>query len=270
MLKPSSAHGVEKLTAEERVAKIIDAGCDMFGGEAIPELVIKLVRAGIISEERINISVSRILKEKFRLGLFDNPYLEKENANIAGKKDFMQKGLESQRRSLVLLKNENAILPLKAGTKIYLQGFLPDDSKKLSNVVSHPKDADVIIQKLITPHQLMTKYLMERVFHQGRLDFPEEEKTKILVLTAQKPTITVFNLERPAVFPEINTASKAVIGDFGSSNEIIFELIFGLFKPEGKLPFELPSSMAAVEAQKEDVPYDSKDPLYTFGFGLSY
>jgi beta-glucosidase len=116
----------------------------------------------------------------------------------------------------------------------------------------------------------MTKYPMERIFHQGRLDFPEEEKAKILGLMAQKPTITVFNLERPAVFPEINAASKAVIGDFGSSDSIILDLIFGQFKPEGKLPFELPSSMAAVEAQKEDVPYDSKDPLYKFGFGLGY
>jgi hypothetical protein len=45
---------------------------------------------------------------------------------------------------------------------------------------------------------------------------------------------------------------------------------FGKFKPAGKLPFELPSSMEAVRNQKEDVPYDSKDPLFKFGFGLRY
>ena len=45
-------------------------------------------------------------------------------------------------------------------------------------------------------------------------------------------------------------------------------MIFGHFSPTGKLPFELPSSMEAVGAQKEDVPYDSKNPLFAFGFGL--
>jgi beta-glucosidase len=47
-------------------------------------------------------------------------------------------------------------------------------------------------------------------------------------------------------------------------------VIFGKYKPGGHLPIELPSSMEAVRNQKEDVPYDSKDPLYKFGFGLSY
>ena len=48
------------------------------------------------------------------------------------------------------------------------------------------------------------------------------------------------------------------------------EAVFGVFSPTGKLPIELPSSMDAVRAQKEDVPYDSEDPLFEFGHGLSY
>jgi beta-glucosidase len=47
-------------------------------------------------------------------------------------------------------------------------------------------------------------------------------------------------------------------------------VVFGKFKPGGHLPIELPSSMEAVRNQKEDMPYDSKDPLYKFGAGLSY
>jgi beta-glucosidase len=47
------------------------------------------------------------------------------------------------------------------------------------------------------------------------------------------------------------------------------EAIFGEFKPTGKLPFELPRSMKAVEEQSSDVPYDSKDPVYRFGHGLT-
>jgi beta-glucosidase len=48
------------------------------------------------------------------------------------------------------------------------------------------------------------------------------------------------------------------------------DVVFGRSKPGGHLPIELPSSRDAVRNQKEDMPYDSKDPLYKFGFGLSY
>lgn len=273
VMKPASAHGVENLSVKERIAKILNAGCDMFGGEAIPEVVIDLVKSGQISEERINTSVKRILKEKFRLGLFDNPYLKTENAAVVGNEKFMERGRESQRRSLVLLKNDNSILPLKAATKIYLQGFDKEETKKYAHVTTSAKEADVIILKLNTPFRADAgsgKYVVERIFHQGRLDFPDNEKAELLKLIQSKPTITVINLERPAIFPEINAQSKAVIADFSSQDDIILDLIFGQFKPKGKLPFELPSSMDAVLKQKEDVPYDSKDPLYPFGFGISY
>ena len=50
----------------------------------------------------------------------------------------------------------------------------------------------------------------------------------------------------------------------------MLDVIFGRFAPTGKLPFELPSSMEAVRRQKEDVPYNSEDPLFAFGHGLSY
>ena len=64
--------------------------------------------------------------------------------------------------------------------------------------------------------------------------------------------------------------TKALIADFDCSDDIILELIFGEFSPTGKLPFELPSSVEAVEQQKEDVPYDSENPLYNFGYGMAY
>lgn len=50
----------------------------------------------------------------------------------------------------------------------------------------------------------------------------------------------------------------------------VLDMIFGNTKPCGSLPFELPSSMEAVRNQKENLPYDSKDPLYKFGFRLRY
>ncbi|MEL6276690.1 MAG: glycoside hydrolase family 3 N-terminal domain-containing protein, partial [Bacteroidota bacterium] len=86
---PARAWGVEDLSELERVKKVIEAGCDQFGGEARPELVVQLVENGDISEERINTSVARILRDKFRLGLFENPYVDEAEADkICGQETF--------------------------------------------------------------------------------------------------------------------------------------------------------------------------------------
>lgn len=242
----------------------------MFGGEALPELIIDLVESGQLSEDRIDVSVKRILKDKFRLGLFDNPYVKKGNLHIIGNEKFMVKGRESQRRSLVLLKNEKNILPLKKGSKVYVRGLNHEVAKKFTDIVSSPKAADYIILKLGTPFEPRSEYLLERFFHQGRLDFPEDEKNELLKLIKTKPTITIITMERPPVIPDINANSKALIADFNSQDDIILELIFGSFNPTGALPFEIPSSVQAVENQKEDVPFDSENPLYPFGYGMTY
>ena len=60
------------------------------------------------------------------------------------------------------------------------------------------------------------------------------------------------------------------MGNFGAFQDTILKCIFGEFKPTGKLPFELPRSMDAVRIQKTDLPYDSENPLYSFGHGLTY
>lgn len=265
------AWGVETLTPEERVEKVIHAGCDQFGGESVPELVVNLVRSNKISEARIDTSVRRILKAKFVLGLFDNPYVDEQKASeIAGKKEFVQKGLEAQRKSIVLLKNKN-LLPLKKGTKVYAEGWhRPEVLKAYGELVDDPGQADVILKKIKTPFDPRNKYMLERFFHQGRLYYSEEEKAKILNLIQQKPAVVIVNLERPAILTDIDHASSALVAEFGSSDVTIAETLFGLNNPGGKLPFELPSSQAAVEKQLSDVPYDSENPLYHFGDGISY
>jgi beta-glucosidase len=153
-VKPPAAWGVEHLSYLERAAKILNAGCDMFGGETSPELVIDLVQSGQISEARIDLSVKRILRDKFRLGLFDNPFVKKENLHIIGNEKFMAMGREAQRRSLVLLKNEENILPLKRGSNVYVQGLNQKVAKRFTDIASNPKNADYIILKLATRHSV--------------------------------------------------------------------------------------------------------------------
>ncbi len=270
-LKPAAAHGVENLTAKQRMGKIINAGCDMFGGEALPNVVVELVKEGKVSEKRIDSSMRRILREKFRLGLFDHPYLDPEGVKVINNPTFAAKGIEAQQKSLVLLKNESNILPLKSSTKIFLEGFNKEETKEFTNVVSSMEAADLIILKIGTPDNAGSeKFILQRLFNHGSLAFSDKEEARLLKIIQSKPTITVINLQRPAVIPNINKSSKALIADFSSQDNVILDLIMGKFKPTGKLPFELPSSMDEVLKQKEDVPYDTKNPLYKFGAGMGY
>ena len=265
------AWGVENLTDLEKVQKVLDAGCDQFGGESIPELIIELVDKGNISENRINISVRRILRDKFRLGLFENPFVDESQALlISGNKEFKQKALEAQKKSIVLLKNDN-LLPLKKGKKLYVEGFTNHKFfSDFGELVDDVNKAEIIIKHIKTPYEKRNKYFLERFFRQGRLYYSKKEKKEILDLIDKKPSVVVVNLERPAILSDIDGKSYSLLAEFGSSDRAIIDVIFGEFNPIGKLPFELPSSQRAVENQMEDVPYDSKNPLYPYGHGLSY
>jgi beta-glucosidase len=267
---PARAWGVEHLTLVERAQKILDAGVDQFGGEACPDVLTQLVREGKVSEERIDQSIRRLLRDKFRLGLFDNPYLDVEAAQkIVGQPAFRRVGELAQRKSIVLLKNENQTLPLKPGLKIYTENIKPGALKQYGEVVEDVSQADIAILRLNAPYE-KRKGMMESFFHAGDLDFKESEKTRILNILNQVPAIVDIYLERPAVIPEIAQNSAALLGNFGASDEAVLDIIFGKFEPQGKLPFELPSSIEAVRKQKEDVPHDSENPLFPFGYGLGY
>lgn len=268
--KPAAAYGVEELTELERAQKIIDAGNDMFGGEANPEWIIELVQSGAISETRLDQSIRRIMRDKFRLGLFDNPYVTMEGLSIIGNSDFVKAGKEAQQKSMVLLKNKEQILPLKKETLIYVEGLNKSIAKEFGTVVNSVDKADIILLKLEEPFEKRNEYLLETFFKQGRLYYTDKEKEDYLKIINKKPTISVINFSRPPVIPEVTKASSALIANFESDERIIFEMIYGHFNPSGKLPVEMPSSKEAVENQFEDVPYDSKEPLFPFGWGLSY
>ncbi len=82
--------------------------------------------------------------------------------------------------------------------------------------------------------------------------------------------IIVVNMDRPAILSQFIDAVDSVIVNFDVTDEALFSIIFNQTKPVGTLPFELPSTQAAVENQLEDVPYDSSAPLFEYGFGLTW
>lgn len=271
MLGAGRSWGVEHLTELERVKKVLDAGCDQFGGESSPQWVVELVNSGQIEESRIDESVRRLLRDKFRLGLFDKPYVDEQDAlRTTGNPEFVRKGKVAQSKAMVLLKNDENVLPLKRGARIYVENIDEEIAANYGEVVGNPQAADFIIVRLNTPYDQRDEFFLEQFFHQGRLYFNAEEKQPILELAGIKPTIIGITLERPALIPEISKASAGLLADFGSEDDVFMEVVFGNSEPQGRLPFELPSSLDAVEKQLEDVPYDSEKPLFPFGFGLAY
>lgn len=265
------AWGVEHLSRIERVNKVLDAGADQFGGEYCPELVIELVESGQIPESRLDSSVRRLLRDKFRLGLFDNPYVNVDAAEkLAGNEQFRAAGALAQRKSIVLLKNSGPVLPLSGRPRLYLEKVNPDTASNYGEVVVKPEEADFAIIRIAAPFEPRNGNFLESLFHAGDLRFNADELERILTVLRAVPTIVDIYLDRPAVIPEIAEASAALLVNFGASDAALLDILFGAFNPAGKLPFEMPSSMEAVIAQKPDVPFDSENPLYRYGDGLSY
>ncbi|KAH7161589.1 periplasmic beta-glucosidase/beta-xylosidase [Dactylonectria macrodidyma] len=271
------AWGLENQTELERTRRAIVAGCDIFGGETKPELIVQLVSKGIIAESRIDTSVRKLLKEKFELGLFDNPFVDPIVAErVVGNEYFSRLGNETQRRAFTLLTNRDDFLPLPLSAlnaSFYIEGIEPSilESRDLK-VVSSPREADYALLRLASPFKPTTGTGLAASINNGSIEFNVTEKARQAEIYATVPTIVDIKFNRPAAIPEIANAAAAVLGNYGSSHDAFLDIIFSTngWAPKGQLPFDLPRSMAAVEASKEDLPFDTEDPLFRFGHGLEY
>jgi len=119
--------GVETMGEAKRHYKILMAGVDQFGGNNDMQPILDAYDMGVkehgeeFMRNRFETSAKRLLRNIFRTGLFDNPYVDpKESENIVGNEDFMQEGYNAQIKSIVMLKNKNNILPINRNKKVYI------------------------------------------------------------------------------------------------------------------------------------------------------
>jgi beta-glucosidase len=271
--------GVEPLTVEERYLKSIEAGVDQYGGESEPAYIIDLVDRGIINESRIDASVRRILKNKFDLGLFETPFVDEaavaERVNLA---EYTSLGMTAQRNAVVLLDNDASALPLAPETRIFVDGLDSDVAASYASLVNSPEDADVVLLFLNTvfngnqPAGTDSTFdqMMATRFPDTNLAFDAEIVSKATSYSEVSQLVTLVDLNRPAILTDLKEVSTALVGTFGVSDEAMLDIVFGRHNPTGKLPFELPSSMAEVEAQLEDMADDTENPLFPYGWGLGY
>ncbi len=133
---PARAWGLESLTRQERIIRLLDAGVDQFGGEMCTEELISAVRLGRVEESRLDESVVRLLTQKFELGLFENPLADEQQAiAIAGNAEFRAEGDRAQRASMTLLTNrENEgipTLPVTGPRRVYAENIDISDGDRL-------------------------------------------------------------------------------------------------------------------------------------------
>lgn len=171
--------GVEKLSVAERHFKAIEAGVDQFGGNNEMGPVLEAYEMGVdkFGEEamrkRFEASALRLLRNVFRVGLFENPYLDVEKTQeVVGNPDFMQKGYNAQLESVVMLKNKAQTLPIKERLKVYVpmrytpagvnwfgmpypekneHPFNMEKVKEYYDVVDDPKEADFALVGIRNP-----------------------------------------------------------------------------------------------------------------------
>ena len=119
--------GVEKMSIAERHFKILLAGADQFGGNNDVKPVLAAYQMGVTAfgeqamRQRFETSAVRLLLNIFRVGLFENPYLNPaESEKVVGEAANMKAGYEAQLKSIVLIKNKNKTLPIQTGKTVYI------------------------------------------------------------------------------------------------------------------------------------------------------
>jgi beta-glucosidase len=265
-VSPARAWGVEDLDTKARMAKALDAGCDQFGGELCPDVLRSLLEDGTVSEARVDESVARLLRVKFELGLFDDPYVdEAAAAERVGDDPALAAGFRAQVSSLVLIEDRGSLLPLTETTRVFVEGSDPSAFVGTVEVVDRSEDAQVIVLRLPAPFEPRSEFVLEGGFHAGSLDLDPETVARVEDLARLAPVIVDVRLERPAILTPVVDDATVLIGSFGSSDSALARALTTPGAMRGRLPFDLPRSMASVERSHPDVPNDTADPLYRAG-----
>ncbi|WP_439881721.1 beta-glucosidase BglX [Pontibacter sp. MBLB2868] len=219
-----TAHGYAKDSAHAGELAI-KAGTDMdMMAEIYLKELPKLVKSGKVDQKYLDDAVRRVLWLKFKLGLFDNPYLysnPKTEKKQVRSKENLQAAFEMAQRSIVLLKNENNLLPLQASTakKIAVIGPLADNKEDMNGTWSFFGEA----QHPVTFLEGIKKYAKgaEVSYAQG-CELYSDSKAKFdeAVATAKKADVVIMAIGESAVMNG-EGASRANITLPGNQLELV-------------------------------------------------
>ncbi len=312
-------------TPKEAVRIAVMAGVDM---SMVPldfsfyDYLIELVQEGTVPVWRIDEAVSRILAVKMQIGLFENPYPNKELLKDFANDEFTSVNLNAARESIILTKNEESILPLSKKTKVlvtgptanllsalnggwtitwqgneeslypqekntllesiqnkigssnvkYIEGCSFDKDINTSKAVNEAKNSDVIIICLGEPAYCETPgNILDLTLNKAQLELANK------LIETGKPVILIMLEGRPRIITDIAQNAKGILVGFLPGMEggnAIADVLFGDVNPSGKLPVTYPKTPNGITLYdyKPIEYYDGNyyEPLWPFGFGLSY
>ncbi len=329
-------HGV--VANEKEAAELaLNVGVDMdMQGSVYYKYLSQLVKEGRITKDQIDEAVTRILRIKFLLGLFDDPYRfsnEEREKEIVYKPMHLDFAYDMASKSIVLLKNDNNLLPLKMNSRIAVIGPLADSRRdllgswigagkwdsittvfqalkeKLGNKnVLYTRGCDILKEdksgfpaaiQSVRNADVVVMVLGESAEWCGEaasrtsISIPEIQKELLReVAKLKNPIVLVLMNGRPLALEEENELAGSIVeawfpGSLGA--KAIADILTGKVNPSGKLSVTFPRNVGQVpiflSEKNTGRPYDLKgteqkyrsryidcpnDPLYPFGFGLSY
>jgi beta-glucosidase len=306
--------GIDQISPDYKAAieSAVNAGLDMAmipRGPGQPNNYIEfiqnlkdLVAEGEVKQTRINDAVSRILRVKFEMGLFEHPYTgDPALAAAIGSPAHRQVARQCVRESLVLLKNEKNTLPLSKKVKhlvvvgeaaddlgIQCGGWTVDWQGGTGEVTTGGTTILAAVRRAVSPETQVT-YSPDAsgitnadavIAVVGELPYAEwrgnavsldPDLGDVALLEQAKasgaPVTTILLSGRPLIPGSVLDDSDAFIAAWlpGTEGQGVADVLFGDCKPAGKLPREWPRSMD--QAAANDM---TGEPLFPFGFGLTY
>ena len=296
---------VNQLSADfyEAVVMSINAGLDMV---MVPSdykqfiaALTDAVQNGDVSLERIDDAVSRILRVKVQLGLFERPTTDPETVEAFGSDDHRELAREAVQKSLVLLKNENETLPLTGDATIAVAGQAADDvglacggwtiewqggtgaitkgktlldglKTHLPERVTYAADGDVDGRADVGVVVVAEPPYAEGEGDRDDLMLPAADITLIETVRSQVDRLVlVIYSGRPVVITSVIDQCDAVVAAWlpGSEADAAADVLTGTSPFTGKLPFTWIKDMGQLPLSKLRASDD--DPLFPYGFGLT-
>ncbi|MFJ2620976.1 glycoside hydrolase family 3 protein [Glutamicibacter sp. NPDC087344] len=265
---PSRAWGVEHLSIPERYGRLLDAGIDQFGGEHDTASVLQLIADGALAESTVDRAATRVMKLMLRMGVFADASDDITDVRQIPARADVEAGARAQSRAVTILKNDSELLPLAADSyKVYVEG-IDSDSLPASWQSVPLEQADLAILRRNAPFEPRDTYFLEQGMQQGSLEFESQDIAHINSIARAVPTVLVVCLARPAILTPVVNEVRSLVAEFGVSDLALIDAITGSIAPEGRLPFEIPRTMKAVEEADEDAGANTQDPLFPLGYGL--
>ncbi|MDR0643702.1 MAG: glycoside hydrolase family 3 C-terminal domain-containing protein [Treponema sp.] len=325
-------HENHKVTAspEDSASLALTAGCDLNCGCTYPTLT-TACKQGMVTEEQIDTALTRVLRTRFKLGMFNNPEEDRYadlNASIVNCEKHQELALEAAQKSIVLLKNDNRILPLKPSVKkILIMGpAAASIHVLLGNYHGLSSRLVTILEGLA--EKIQGKFDLTMDYHQACMMYDENHNTGWTVGMAEAADVVIaaFGLDnamegeegdviasdfkgdreyielppwqlgylralknrgKPVVLVLTGGSAIAIPEDIADAvlyvwypgekgGKAVADVIFGDVSPSGHLPITIPASTDQLppyedySMQGRTYRYMKEEPLFPFGFGLSY